>query len=451
MKAQEKNPGRLWRLTSSSVPFFLCLAAAAFSQTTSLNPPDSAKDSLMEAQILDISMGMHVKLVWERAVTKSTMAYGPIHVLVGFDTYEKKERVIQSEVGEYSSPFITRDGTRIIWNNAAKSESWICNWDGTGKTLLFSGDTATHPAWISSTRWDSVGKQDYIYVGASNTAGSSYFEYQHDQPGIYSYPLNGLKVDTARRRVVWDSAQAGSNLCGANYFSVSADGLYGAGQMNGGINCLGFIDLVHMKIVETRLPSAGPEGCMPHCAPDNSRMWEHSMAGHSWIHLYRYGGTDNSIYVRPDSLYPNSGVWSYSGFEMPRWSNHPRFITGTAAMAFPNDSNWDLATFKSQFYLERFNAGFTRIEKIVQVSHAPRGYASGDGDAWFDLSGASNARSDHSYSAIGNASRTMQNGVVCDIRGRKIEMSRSQSPKNALAESTGACVIQGHIQVRMHR
>jgi hypothetical protein len=449
MIAKKKKPGRVWRLIRSSVLLFLCLAAAAFSQTD-LNPPDSAKDSLMAAQLLDISMGIRAKVVWERRTTIGGAGFTSTCVLAGFDTYDKKERIIQSEVGEYVHPFLTHDGTRVIWNAPAKSESWISNWDGTGKTLLFKGDTATHPAWVSFTRWDSVGKQDYIYAGVQGVQAKTYFEKQHEVPRVYSYPLNGLKVDTTQRRVVWDSATAGSGLCGVDWFSLSADGLYAAGEMSDGINCLGFLDLAQQKIIQTRSTTAGPEGCEQNSAPDNSRMWMHFMAGHSWIHLYKYAqNTDLSFWCVP---YPKDSLdnikyhtWPAS-IDLLRWSNHPRFITLDACIVQPTDTTWNMQNFHNHIYLERFDAGFTKIEKFIQVDHSPFGYAAFDCSAWFDLSGkSSTVPQNHLAPTIGKTGLSINHIACYDIQGRRITASSVQLRKISASESKGLYIEHGQL------
>src|SRR5512133_2284897 len=69
-------------------------------------------------ELLDISWGMRVKLVWARTAVYSRGFHqdnmGPNHILVVFDTDEKKERILQAVPGTYEHPFITRDGTRVI-------------------------------------------------------------------------------------------------------------------------------------------------------------------------------------------------------------------------------------------------------------------------------------------------------------------------------------------------
>jgi hypothetical protein len=267
---------------------------------------------------------------------------------------------------------------------------------------------------------------------------------------IYSYPLAGLALDTTQKKIVWDGTKGADGVCAANYFQVSADGLFASGQMTGGINCLGYVNLTSQTIVETRLASAGGLGCRPNGAPDNSRRWFHLMAGHSWVHMYKYGGTDNSMWVRPDSCYPGLGAWSYGGFECPRWSNHPRFITGGASMGFATDPNtpWNEAvSARWQFYLERFDANFTKIEKVIQVSHAVPYYAEYSGQAWFEMAAGSGVHQDLSTHAARLTGRSVQAGISYDIQGRKIASSSARVQKAAGAASRGVRIENGKLRL----
>jgi hypothetical protein len=89
------------------------LAVPVHSQVT------DSTNSLTTKQILDLSGGARVKLVWDRFLNRGnpTDQIGPNHALVAFDTYEKKERVLQATPAAYDYPIFTHDGTRVIWND----------------------------------------------------------------------------------------------------------------------------------------------------------------------------------------------------------------------------------------------------------------------------------------------------------------------------------------------
>jgi hypothetical protein len=430
------------------------IAVLAFTASVYSLANDST-NAFTTSQLLSISNGMRVKCVWDRYLTKGnpTDQLGPNHALVVFDTDEKRERVLQSTPASYDYPIITHDGTRVIWNDMANGEAWICNWDGSGKTLLLKGDTIANPGFISSTRWDSLEKKEYVYAGIANAnragcdlgrCGDVVNTY------IYSFPLAGLALDNAQKKVVWDGTKAGGTLCTATYFQVSADGLFATGQPTNGANCLGYLDLAAQSIVETRLSGAGPLGCRPNGAPDNSRRWLHLMAGHSWIHMYKYGGADNSLWARPDSMYPASmGIWSYGGLECPRWSNHVRYITGGASMALPGWS-WDQASFNWEFYLERFDANFTKVEKIIQVSHASNQQAEYSGQAWFDMGSSTEVNFNHLSPSIRKMSHGVHEGVAFDIQGRRIAPSSIWLNGTHSAGSQGIRIENGKIQAMLY-
>jgi hypothetical protein len=408
---------------------------------------NDSTNALTTRQLLDISWGMQVKLVWVRTAASFTGFHqdnmGPNHILVVFDTDEKRERILQTTSGTYEHPFITRDGSRVIWNDRANAESWICNWDGSGKTRLLKGNTTTIGANITGSRRDSVTGQDYVYAGIAdgnlNTWGCVV------QQNVYSYPLNALALDTAKKKILWNGALAGSGLCCMSYFTGSADGKYAVGEMSGGINCLGLLDLAEQKIVETRSSTAGALGCMPNSAPDNSRMWFHAMSGHSYMHLYKYGGKDTSILVRPDACFPNMGVWSPGGLEHMRWSSHVRFLVGGASMAFTGSGS-DVPCCNYQFYLERFDTSYTTIEKIVQVSHAPLNYPSFNGDAWFGSLGVNTRNESHSFNmepVYPKAGRL----DACDIQGRRITSENTRLHATVAAEISGLRIEKGRVRV----
>jgi hypothetical protein len=97
--------------------------------------------------------------------------------------------------------------------------------------------------------------------------------------------------------------------------------------------------------------------------------------------------------------------------------------------------------------LERFNAEFTKIEKIVQVSHAPFGYASGDGDAWFDMSSSTDVNRNNRSPSIKGTCPSIRAGVAYDIQGRRINLSSIRMQKIFRAESKGVYIEQGQLRL----
>jgi hypothetical protein len=140
------------------------------------------------------------------------------------------------------------------------------------------------------------------------------------------------------------------------------------------------------------------------------------------------------------------GAWSPGGFEHMRWSSNVRFIVGGASMTVTNSAS-DVGCCNYQFYLERFDSSFTKIEKIVQVSHAPLGLPSFNGDAWFGSSGGSSIRSNHYSPAIGSSIRSAGEGFVYDVQGRRIKISRLRPQEMATVESNGLFIEHGQLRL----
>jgi hypothetical protein len=257
--------------------------------------------------------------------------------LWGIDTGDGAgPRQLLATAGHMNRPFLTPDGTRVVFTNPRDRRIFLMAFDGAEPRELCRG--------FGLTVWkDPASGKEWLYAQGHEIEDAS-------KNPIRRYDMD----DLSHSEVVWDrthlTATPNSN------FQLSADGTRAAALFpwpNAGL-----ADLRD----QTWLPHAS--GCWTRIAPDNSyRFWVFD-SSHRSVTLFGPGGSAKVIL----SGAPGSGDREVYH---PRWSNHVRYLTHTAPKQAP------------RVFLARLDRGFASIEGWVAVS--PDGQ---DGammpDAWIE-------------------------------------------------------------------
>lgn len=314
--------------------------------TASLANASPKVDSTSEA-IRAITGGAPARLVWsemEKNLDDHVARSGSARLL-GIDTEDGKGiREILGELSSYAKPMITPDGTRVVYTHGGDEHWYVVNFDGSERRRGARG--------YASDVWQDP-ETGIIWVYARNhfvTAAAKIFRHQLDNPEI--------------QELVYDKAPVGHDQ--VPWFRVSADGKMG-GEAFPWPRC-GVMDL-------TAPGGSAPEikgnGCWTSVAADNSYQFMHFLGNHTEVVLYQ-PGEKKGRKIKVNTAPPMNGQKVY----YPRWGrNDTRFITVSAPQWKP----------ETELYLGRFDAGMTRVEEWVRVTH--NGRAEYFGDVWISHEG----------------------------------------------------------------
>ncbi|MEI7765832.1 MAG: hypothetical protein WCJ97_00185 [Phycisphaerae bacterium] len=245
--------------------------------------------------------------------------------LWGMDTRDKLgPRQLLAKPGNLNRPFLTPDGTRVIFTNPKLRTVSMFNFDGTGLHELCRGFGLT--LWVDPTT-----KNEWLYVQGHEQAIPA-------KNPILRYNLKDLK----HPEIVWNKTDITATP-NAN-FQLSADGTRAATLFpwpNAG--------LANLRDQTWQMHATG---CWPGMAPDNSyRFWVFD-SSHRSVTMFGPGGIGQSTLVLTGA--PNS---DNKEVYHPRWSNHVRFITHTAPKYKP-----------SHVYIAALDQDFKKVDGWVQVT-----------------------------------------------------------------------------------
>lgn len=337
--------------------------AAFFTASTAYSDAPSGED--LERELLALTDGARVKLVWPRNVDPEGLSlYNEAdgHELVVFDTAEGAERVLVEEPGSFVNVMVTRDGKRVIWSDLVNECAWIIDYDGSNRRKLLEGDD-----WVVlSTRWDAEEQVEYLYTAADYVRvwelGNRHDE--DEKARVYRYRLTDEGVDRESAELIWDQTGIESQ------FTLSADGRYAAGSFpwpNVGV--------IDFETNTWQGRNEGGWGCWPAMAPDNSYRYFYMRGNHAEIMVYDHDSEGARRISLNEDMPGNLGTMDCAA---PRWTNHPRFLTA----AYPLDGSREENTVRGDLLIGRFDERFERIEQWVQVSSSPNREA--NGYAWIE-------------------------------------------------------------------
>ncbi len=272
--------------------------------------------------ILSLTAGQQVKLVWEHCVRGDGTdwdATAPDYELMGSDTaIDTQPHVILPGPASYASPCISPSGMWALYTDTTTNVLYKVKMDGTEKQEVTKGS-------LLCTWRNPADQTEWIYSTEAGNSRGRLVRCRLDEP--------------AKREVMLSTIQAAHTL------SVSADGTRAGSEFpwpNAGV---------------AYLPDRGwrqyGDGCNAGIAPDNSYRFFHMHHSHESIQMYEDGGVQQRM-IKTQPI-PKQNAW------VPRWSTDVRFLTITAPIAGA----------QADVYLGRFDNTFTKVEKWVKVSSAP--------------------------------------------------------------------------------
>jgi hypothetical protein len=324
--------------------FLVLLVFFSFGCSQADDPQKVYPEGSSYAQI-EAMTNSHTRVIWVRDIKEGTdpFAQGTDLVLMGFDSRDGRgERAILESPANYSKPFITPRGDRIVYTDRSREAVMIVNWDGTNQTMVVPG--VAMAVWI-----DPSSGHEWLYVGTERT-----------QDRVPSYHrIDRLRLDDwTVRELVWDQTPVSEDN-----FQLSVDGRFASGLFpwpDAGV---------------ATLPNSGRtilgQGCWVSLSPDDSHLFWIFDGAHRNLTIFKYG--TNQRWQLPINQAP--GVEGYEVYH-PRWANHSRFMTMTGPYTVEGGGNkirgggTDVS-----IYIGRFSEDFRSIEAWVRLT----------GDQWADF------------------------------------------------------------------
>ena len=332
----------------------LAIAVASLASVLSQRTAASRDMAGPAADILRVTGGAHVRVVWCRSVVAGqgdVDATKPVFSLVVFDTASGAERVLVGGPRSCANPLITGDGSGVVFSEIDNQlgKVWAVDWDGSNLREVCAGfapgiwrDPATGVQWIL------VGNN---YAQGTNTNQSTV--------GVDRVRLD----DPSVRQAFWNSTHVEQRAF------VSRDGT----RMGSGFpwNHQGVANLVTGQWQEYG------QGCNPSIAPDNSYRFFYMVGSHTEIIMYDAGAANRRVI--PVNYKPGGMFWN------PKWTNHVRFLT----VAGPFSNGFNNAP-GSHIHIGRFDEAFAKVEEWAQVSDGP--VRDTHGYAWIETPETRNSR-----------------------------------------------------------
>jgi len=267
--------------------------------------------------------GARTKIVWVHCVEgrpKGWDAVSTEYELKGFDTQDRKERVILPGPASYANPCISPDGELVFYTDAVTSTIYVVNFDGSGKREFGKG-------YVLCSWRQPVDRSQWLYFTTIGYSNGPVARCRIDDPTV--------------REIVWEKDQAAHTL------TVSADGTHAGSEFP-----WPYAGVAVLPNVSWKQYGNGCNGCI---APDNSYRFFHmgEEVGHDGIIMYDDGGTNRRAINFRGPLPADSWV--------PRWTNDVRFLTTNSPIGFPD----------ADIYLGKFDSTFMKIEKWVKITSAP--------------------------------------------------------------------------------
>lgn len=271
--------------------------------------------------LLESFTGDHTKLVWARAVSNTFESdiITKNYELICYDSREGKERVLVKGPISCANPWISSDGTKVIYSNWPDTIINIIDWNGLHNRELTRGfglclwkDPATGIEWLYYS--------NYAYGNR-----------------IERCDIN----NTTSKELVYDKKQVSIR------FRLSADGKYAGGEFPW--PDAGILDLSNMTFTKYGL------GCNSHIAPDNSYRFFHLHADHKSVIMYDSGGINKRTIDLSSAIdCDGNTVW------VPKWSNNVLFFTIAAPHA--NEK------IMHDIFIGKFDPNFNYVKKWYRIT-----------------------------------------------------------------------------------
>ncbi len=413
---------------------------------------DAASPTPLAGEILALTGGRRAKVVWARVppggvrvehvtgywvADKSDPGKRLPTAIMGFDTDEGVERVIVPAPVTCNMPWITHDGSKVIYSDFLENTSYVVDWDGRNRRAIGTGryryaaaywrDPETGVEWVyfSLPYLQQPGHDAMMSVNAPEAMW-----HKEGDPAIVRRRLDGR----GDYETVWDKTSSWYE------FRLSADGTHAGGSLPIWPDC----QVVNLR--EGTIQRYGT-GCVPNFAPDNSYRFFWFLGSHTQITMADYGNV-NLRTIRldfPRNNLPGAEAWPI------RWSSDVRFV----ALSGPWSQNNLYANANVQ--LGRFNPEFTAFEQWVTLTQTP-GHLDNEPYLWVEPTGAV-ARA---TVAAGAQRREPSEALPTDLRFRWENGHWQDHPvvvfsadgvrrKDVFLRQTGEAHLGGHYQMRLRR
>lgn len=397
------------------VPFFVAggarlgiplLAACVWTMSSTLmyGADDGKKTESMNtaraASRIEALTGARTRFVWLRSPTGEGGVQGmaPTYELRCLDTGDGVERVLVAGPQRFGNPWITKDGTRVVYTVVVRPEKpdkaaefddessgiaqgampgshmlrycvlRVVDWDGKNDKMI-EGGVCVGGTW----EWGTHG----LCTGGVSDKGED-LAYVDETDAVYR-----INIDNPKDKVLIVKSHEWQRQ-----FSASGDGACAADIWPG--RPLTLLDLGELPVKSTAAPFV--DGPQTKVVPwGDSASWicftmspdaSHMMAGLTyWTDVSRpptrmtiFRDTANDLADKSDfdPVPPNTtgGVWD------PRWTNHLRFMTIGAGYGEVPKNKWGnyggtMPTANNgpgEIWIGKYNAGFTAIEAWAQVT-----------------------------------------------------------------------------------
>lgn len=329
---------------ANAVAFFVLFVVLPFGCSRAEEARRAYPEGSSYAQV-EAMTNSHTRVVWVRDVKDGAdpFAQGTDLRLMGFDSRDGRgERAILETPANYSKPFITPRGDRVVYTDRRREAVMIVDWDGTNQTMVVPG--VAMAVWL-----DPSSGHEWLYVGTART---------QDRAPSY-HRIDRLRLDDwTVRELVWDQTPVSEDN-----FQLSVDGRFASGLFpwpdagvatlpNGGRTVLG-------------------RGCWVSLSPDDRHLFWVFDGSHRNLTIFKYG--TNQRWQLPINNAP--GVDGYEVYH-PRWANHSRFMAMTGPYTVGGGGNKIRGGGKNvSIYVGRFSEDFRSIEAWVRLT----------GDQWADF------------------------------------------------------------------
>jgi len=203
------------------------------------------------------------KVVWVRTTGSGIGGFNADFVkdqmLMGYDTDNDAEFVINDSITNYRKPMITYDGRQVIWSNLDDKTVRRCDWDGSNEEILADGVAGC-------LYYDETANKEYLIYAKSNNFAP---QCASGKCSIYKMDLESLNEE-----FFFNGPSTFPYLMvNGHWLSISSDGKILGGAWPFGDPCKGY-DVTDASVSATTPSNSVPyvtnaAGCWPTMPYDN--------------------------------------------------------------------------------------------------------------------------------------------------------------------------------------
>jgi hypothetical protein len=330
-------------------------------------------------------IGARTRVVWVQGDGTDPTASGTNLLLMGLDTDDRQgERVVLGERASYIKPLFIGKGERILYTSRGTPphdlDTYIVNWDGSGKKRL--GDGAALAVWQ-----DPASGKNWVYVGEDNSA-----ETPGDFKTVSRFPVD----EPAARELVWNQTPVSGDT-----FQVSTDG-----RTAGGLFPWPKAGVASLPNGELRTLG---EGCWTAYRDAGSGLFWYFDGAHRNVTIVdRAADRRWMVALNGAPGFDNPEVYH------PRWTNHPRFLAISGPYNQGGANQVRTGGRQAEIHLGRFSPDYSRIEAWARVTNNDGGDSYPD--VWIDRENSPHAIPISRSLVTNDEAETAPGTIVVDAR-----------------------------------